>query len=385
MGQRSADRPLVVGFSSNVVDPTLHGGRLDGIGVYTDALQRALRSVGVETRRIGAPFFSGRGLKMPQNADTRLRMPLVPSMAWSALTGRAAPLWHEAERAIDIYHATDYRVPKLRRTPVVATLYDAIPLMRPDWGNPRLRALKNWLLRAGAANADRVIAISSAAVEDVVRCYRVQRDRVRVVHLGVGDEWFDEPPARAREAVRRFDGLRSGFLLFVGTLQPRKNLALLIQAYDRLESAIKAEHQLVIVGKYGWGVEDLRRVLEARRADKQILWLEYVERDVLRALYRDAAAFVFPSLAEGFGLPMLEAFASGLPVVASDIPSLREVAGGCAILTSPVDVDAVADAMTQALGAARSECAARARRERARSFDWRNCAAQTLDVYRELA
>lgn len=382
MTLQSAGRPLVVGFSSNVVDSSLHGRRLDGIGVYTDALLRELPSQGVETCRVGAPLLTSRGLQAPQHADVRLPLPAVPSIVWSALTGRASPLWHAVERAVDVYHATDNRIPKLRRTPVVATIYDAIPLMRPDWASPQLRGLKNWLLRSGARNADIVIAISQAAVEEIVQHYRVARDRVRVVHLGVADDWFERESARAN--AQRFPDVQPGYFLFVGTLQPRKNLQQLLQAYDRLAPAVRSEHQLVIAGKYGWGVDDLRRELERRHAEKRVLWLEYVEHDALRCLYRDAAAFVFPSRAEGFGLPVLEALASGVPVVASDIPAVREVAADCALLTLPDDVDALAAAMAQVLGAERSKAADAARRVCARRFDWRTCAARTFAVYREL-
>jgi alpha-1,3-rhamnosyl/mannosyltransferase len=374
----SANRSLVVGLSTNVIDPSLRGGRLDGIGVYTQALLDSLRSSGVEVRRVGAPAVFGGRLRSP-TADIRLPLPAVPSIAWSALTGAASPLWHNVERAIDVYHATDNRVPRLRRVPVVATIYDAIPLMRPEWASPRLRGLKNWLLHANARNADCIIAISEAAVDEIVAHYDVPRERIRVVQLGVSDDWFGEPTGFDLAA-----DVQPGYFLFVGTLQPRKNVQTLLRAYDRLDAHIRADHQLVIAGGYGWGVEDLRRELERRRGDKRVLWLEYVDHRVLRRLYREAAAFVFPSLAEGFGLPVLEAFASGLPVVASDIPAVREIAGKCAILASPEDAEALAAAMTQALAVERSASADGKRRSWARRFDWKTCAARTLAVYRQL-
>jgi alpha-1,3-rhamnosyl/mannosyltransferase len=373
----------VVGLSSNVVDASLSRGGLDGIGIYTLALERALQRAGVTTRRIGAPVLSRRGIRVPRHADLRLRAPLVASIVWSALTGRPAPFTGPVERPIDVYHCTDYRVPKLRRTPVVATLYDAIPLMRPEWANPRLRRAKNWLMRTAARNADRIIAISSAAAGEIGEHYDIDRARIRVVPLGVDPEWLEEPPEHAIESCRTL-ALERDYLLFVGTLQPRKNIAALIDAYDRLPRAQRDAHQLVIVGKYGWGVEALRTELERRRPQKRVLWLEYVERDVLRAIYRSARAFVFPSLAEGFGLPVLEALASGLPVVATDIASTREVAGGHALLVTPGDRDALSAAMARVLDAPRSEDADRGRRDWARTFDWDACARGTLAVYREL-
>jgi glycosyltransferase involved in cell wall biosynthesis len=231
-----------------------------------------------------------------------------------------------------------------------------------------------------------VIAISQAAAEEIELHYRVPRDRIRVVHLGVAEEWFQEAPAAAARAESALlPELQPGYFLFVGTLQPRKNVATLLQAYDRLDPRIRAERQLVIAGRYGWGAEPLRRELERRRADKRVLWLDYVDQDALRRLYREAAAFIFPSLAEGFGLPVLEALASGVPVVASDLPAVREAANDHAIFTSPHDPDALADAMRCALSVDRSAPADAGRRAWARRFDWRTCAQRTCAVYREVA
>jgi len=383
MAERPGNMPIVVGLSGNVIDSALQSGGFDGIGVYTAALEGALRAAGVGTRRVGSASLVGLRLRMPADADVRLRVPLVPAIAWSALTGMAAPFSRALEGAIDVYHCTDYRTPRLSRTPVVTTLYDAIPFAHPEWGNPRLRGVKNWLLRTAAANAARVIAISAAAVDELVEHYRVERARVRVVHLGVAAHWFDTPSERAQEQAGRLD-LAPGYFLFVGTLQPRKNVAALLEAYDRLPAAVQAAHQLVIVGRYGWGVPEVRDALRARRAGKRVVWLDYVDREVLHAVYRNAGAFVFPSLAEGFGLPVLEALASGLPVVASDLPVVREVAGDHALLCRATDVDALGNAMNEALGVARSAAADARRQAWARRFDWLTCAARTIEVYREV-
>ena len=154
----------VVGLSGSVLDTRFSGGRLDGIGTYTLALERALRGLGVMTRRVGTPRRRGASIVMPEHADLAFRLPLGWSMAATALTGIATPFVSNVERTIDVYHCTDYLVPRLRRTPVVATLYDAIPLAHPEWANQRLRSVKNWLLRASAADADLVIAISQGVM-----------------------------------------------------------------------------------------------------------------------------------------------------------------------------------------------------------------------------
>ncbi len=381
---RSNDSYPVIGLSSNVVDAELGSGQFDGIGVYTVALEQALRRIGVATCKVGAPVLRGLRLKWPTGSQVNLPVPLALAIAWSSLTGTAIASGAAVRQSIDLYHCTDYRVPRLARIPVVATLYDAIPIMHPQWANPRLRSAKNWLLKAGAANADLVIAISAAAADQVERYYRVHSERIRVVHLGVADEWFQVPPAKARQAARDACGVDAGYFLFVGTLQPRKNLATLLDAYQRLSPALRAARRLIIVGKYGWGAQDERRRLKALAAAGQVRWLEYVDGQVLRALYRAAGACVFPSLAEGFGLPVLESLASGVPVVASDIEAVREVAGDHALLTPPRDARALADAMAAALELPRDAATDGARQAWARTYSWERCAAGTREVYREV-
>jgi glycosyltransferase involved in cell wall biosynthesis len=267
---------------------------------------------------------------------------------------------------------------------VVATLYDAIPLANPEWANPRLRAMKNWLLRHCAQAADAVIAISNAAVADLVLHYRIPRARIRVIPLGVDARWFERPADDDIDATLRERGLARGFFLHVGTLQPRKNLDALVTAYERLPAAIQARRQLVLVGKYGWGVAGLRDRLLAKRACGRVVWLDYVPRDVLQALYYGAAGFVFPSLGEGFGLPVIEALAVGLPVVASELPALVEIARDHATFVPAADIDALSAALATIDGAVVDAAAIEARRRHARGFSWAVCADETQKVYRAL-
>ncbi|MEO8537741.1 MAG: glycosyltransferase family 1 protein, partial [Betaproteobacteria bacterium] len=315
-------------MSSNVLESGSTPERLDGIGVYTQELEAALRARGLNVHRIGAPMRRGARFVLPQLATARFPLPMSMLTAVSASFRTSLPFASAVERVIDVYHATDYLVPRLARTPVVATLYDAIPLSHPGWANPYLRSLKNWLLRKCAQSADAVIAISRAAVADLVEHYAIPASRIRVIPLGVDHQWFVRPPDRHIDATLREHRLTPGYFLHVGTLQPRKNLAALVTAYERLPAGVQAQRQLVLVGKYGWGVEALRDGLRARPPGGRVVWVDYVSGEALRSLYYGAGAFVFPSLAEGFGLPVIEALAVGLPVIVSRIPALTEIAEG---------------------------------------------------------
>ena len=211
------ETPLDVGMSSNVLEFGDTQRRLDGIGVYTQALEAALIARGVAVRRIGAPMRVGARFVAARHAALSFPLPMAFLTAAATATRRPLPFAARVEREIDIYHATDYLVPELVRTPVVATLYDAIPLIHPEWANPRLRSLKNWLLKRCAQSADAVIAISNAAVGDLIRHYRIPQARIRVIPLGVDTHWFERPQDEHVDATLRAHGLARGYFLHATT------------------------------------------------------------------------------------------------------------------------------------------------------------------------
>lgn len=375
---------LVVGLSSSVLESNARLGRPDGIGIYTEQLRAALIKRGVQVCPIGSPLRVGRRLMQPEDSARGFALPLPYLAAVASFTRTSVRLARDIERRIDVYHATDYVVPRLSRIPVVATIYDAIPLAHPEWANPRLRALKNWLLRDWVGGANAVIAISHAAVDELVEHYRIARSRIHVVPLGVHESWFTRPDATMVDRVLAKHALARGYYLHVGTLQPRKNVDALIDAYMRLPHAVRETRQLVVVGKYGWNAEALRGRLLALRPKGRVVWLDYVPMHDLLALYAGAGMFVFPSLAEGFGLPVLEALAVGLPVIASDLPALREVGGNHVLYVTTGDADALCDAMAKHHDVSDPAQVITERRIHAAKFDWGRCAKETLDVYQSV-
>jgi alpha-1,3-rhamnosyl/mannosyltransferase len=245
-----------------------------------------------------------------------------------------------------------------------------------------LRTLKNWILLQAARNADRIVVASRAAAAEVSQTYQVSEDRLRVIPLGIDTEWPTAPPEERVSATLRRYGLRAGYFLFVGTLQPRKNLALLVTAFERLDEQRRDERQLVIAGRFGWGVEALREALQRKRDHRKVVWVEHVDDSALRDLYAGAGCFVYPSGAEGFGLPVIEALGAGVPVMASDLEVLREVAGSMATYLPAHDLAAWTDALASTPLTIHPDAAA-ARIAWARQFNWPDCARNTADVYRE--
>ncbi|MFD0923576.1 glycosyltransferase family 4 protein [Saccharopolyspora rosea] len=330
-------------------------GRRTGIGRYTASLADALASL-VDVRLVGFTARGWRGLRSAVPAGTRAVGPPLPARLLRACWARGSfpPVELLAGRA-DVVHGTNFVLPPPLRARGVVTVHDLAFLDDPRLADPDLPALA----RRSAQRAA-VVCTPTAAVADAVSArWDVPRDGVVVTPLGVDRAWFDAAPPDP--ALRVHFGLPPEYLLFVGADGPRKGL-------DTLLRALAPDlPPLVIAGPGASRPADVART-------------GYLPDPVLRRVVAGASALVLPSRDEGFGLPALEALACGIPVVCSDIPALREVTAGHAALFPRDDVDALRDALREALSRPRD--GADARRAHAARFTWRACAEATLEAYR---
>jgi len=270
----------------------------------------------------------------------------------------------------------------VRTARTVLTIHDLTILLFPQLHPPKRLALMGPALVPAARRADRIVASSACTRDDVLKLLPVEPERVVVVPGGI-DPIFEPKPAAEVAACLAPLGLRAGeYLLFLGTIEPRKNLARLLHAVERAGSEIGP---LVLAGEKGWNNAGIRHAVARLARDGRVRDLGYVPDDLRVALYAGARAFVYPSLYEGFGMPPLEAIACGTPVVTSNVSSLPEVMGDAALFVDPEDVSALASGLTRLWRdeALRADLRARGL-ARAREFSWDRTARLMLDVYRDV-
>ena len=269
--------------------------------------------------------------------------------------------------------------------PVVVTAHDASWVRFPQ-AHPGARVkLMDRLFPKSLDHAQLVIVDSDFVAREMTEIFGVSKARLRTVHLGVGTQFRPMQQAETGPLCERH-GLRHGqFLLAVGTLEPRKNLATLIDAYSLLPQAVADRFPLVIAGKTGWRHREMDQRMAGLQRSGKLRTLGHVPESDLPALYAASALFIYPSIYEGFGLPPLEAMASGVPVIVADRASLPEVVGDAGLLIEPHDASALARHLMGLLDdVPRRARMGQAGVERAGRFSWRECARKTLGVYQEL-
>ncbi|MCL6538765.1 MAG: glycosyltransferase family 4 protein [Acidothermus sp.] len=360
------------------LDATPLLGTRTGVGRYVAHITEALSEIDAVDLTLTAFTWRGRLRRTPEiPRGARIRSPRVPARLVRAMWTRFdVPPVELFCGAVEIFHGTNFVLPPRLRAAGIVTIHDLAFVLHPDTVDAASRAYQVLVPRA-LRRADIVITPSQATADDLCRVYGYPPERVAVTPLGVDRAWTTARPldAAARAAYR----VPERYFLFVGTLEPRKNLSDLLLAHRQLCATAHDAPPLVVVGPEGWGgvhvpTEDL--------ATGRVIRLGFLPHEVLRALTAGATALVMPSRYEGFGLPALEALACGTPVVASDVPALREVTGGLARYFPVGDPEALADALRHAEHDREDRDAEARRRAWATEFTWERCAHLTIEAYR---
>lgn len=351
---------------------------IDGIGVYTQNLLKHFAAEDCDIKTIPYQLLSN----IPYTRDAFLPHPLALA---SSFTPLGAWFNRSIEKKIDLFHCTNYLIPRFPKIPVIATLFDAIMLKHPEWNKSKFSSFKNYLKKRSARWADHYITISHAMIPELVNYWDIDEKNISVTHLGVANTWFEPISEEDKDKVLQKYKLKKNFVLSVGTLQPRKNISRLIEAYQQLPYELQKERPLVLVGKNGWQTDELIKTIHQLEKKNVLRWLSYVTQNDLRALYQNAALFAFPSLSEGFGLPLLEAFASKTPVITSNTSSLPEIAGEAAYFIDPYNTEDISHGLFTLLNNP-SLCAELIQKghERVQQFSWDTCAKKTYKIYKKL-
>jgi glycosyltransferase involved in cell wall biosynthesis len=364
------------------ISPAVH--RRAGLGRYAQELTESLLHLDKENEYVA--FYNGPRGVVPQPPLDRLPRLTVglSNKPWRMSILLAHHLGLNLDRlfpGVDLLHSTDHLLPPLRRVRTVFTVHDLIFLFFPEYHLPLNRWYLTLMMPRFIRRADAVITVSECSRRDLVRLYCLDQARIHVIYEGIDDRFRPVEDPEVLATVRRRYGLPDGFILYVGTIEPRKNLTTLLEAYQTLKGQ-GLESKLVIVGKKGWLYQDFFRRLRDLGLKGQVIFPGYVPDDDLPAIYSAAQVFAFPSLYEGFGLPVLEAMACGTPVVCSNTSSLPEVAGQAALTIDPRRPQELAQALQRVLedAALRAELKGKGLAQAAR-FSWERAARETLRVY----
>ena len=361
------------------------GYRRAGVSRYIEALVEHLPVAGPELDLV---VFTNRSVYRSAPEGLRRRCtwqvsrfpteyPLV-RVLWEQL---AAPAVTRSQR-IDLVHGPVNVVPLIGRGCRVVTVHDLAFLRYPSHYPLLKRRYLATMTRRSVRRADYVIAVSQQTRDDLINLCGAHPETVVVVPNGVDSTVRRITDAPALESFRARHRLPESFLLFLGTLQPRKNVEGLLKAYARVKDEVSIP--LVIAGARGWGDSPIFRLVRELGLVEYVQFVGYVSPRDLPLWYSAATIFVYPSLYEGFGLPVLEAMACGTPVITSSVSSLPEVAGNAAVLVDPHDIDALAGAIRELCGSPEARAAlSRAGQQRATTFTWMRTAEKTLAVYRQ--
>lgn len=375
---------MIIGIDGNEANT----GKNVGIGEFAFELLREFERFRVPATAFTIYLKSAPLEVLPRERDGWKYEVFGPKKLWTQF---ALPLkLFFSPKKPDVFFTPSHYLPRFSPVPTVMSIMDVAYLKFPEYfAEKDLYQLKNWTAYS-VRKAAHIITISNSSKDDIIKAYNVPEERVSVVYPGIKDMTSLNPHVYGMSELRTKYGIGESYILSVGTLQPRKNTARLIEAFSKVihgkHSSKTDSLQLVIVGKKGWLYEDILEAPKKYDVSDRVKFLDFVPDDDLAELYKHAICYVLPSLYEGFGLPVLEAMKFDCPVITSNISSLPEAAGDAALFVDPLNTDDIAEKIRKLVDNEnlRKELIKKGR-EQIKKFNWEKSAEETLAILEEIA
>lgn len=377
---------MKLGFGTTVLEQGINNGHMDGIGVYANNLWKNFSG----KLEMLQPISFGRKFsdKAEQYLGTirRLNIPYNYLNGFSVITDATFIGDKKITKDIDIFFAPDHHIPKLKNVPVVAAIMDAIPAAHPEYISMNLRKLKIVAFKRSSFWAEHIITISEHSKQDIVKYFKIPEEKISVVPLGVDTAYFRKIPEKQKKQILDKYEIDREFFIFVGTIQPRKNLMRMIEVYESLPEKVRNKYQLVIIGQYGWGSKDFLEKIKNLKDQGSVKWLQNISDEDLHALYQSAFAMLYPSLYEGFGIPPLEAMASEIPVIASNTTSIPEICGDSVLYIDPYSKEDITKKIIELINdtALQKELVKKGA-QHVQKFTWEKSALKHIEIFNNLA
>ena len=370
---------MKVAFGCTLLDQGLQNSStngIDGIGQYCQELLTAFQK---KSELIAINRFT---FGLDRSSCQAHLLPTYSQYALGALSGFGNyPIFDQ----VDLIHSTDQLIPIHVKNPLVATIMDVIPLSHPQFIKSYSRYVKTFIWKKLTQRADRIITISEFSKNEIIKYLNFPFDQIDVIPLGVDQRYFDLIDGQEKKRAIEKLGLTKPFFLALGSVQPRKNLKRILAAHAQLPRGLAQDYPLVIAGKFAWDDGKILSDIQVAIKEGRCIWLKYISESEKISLLQSATGLVFASLYEGFGLPIIEAFASNLPVIVSNSTSMPEVAGGAALMVNALSLDEIRSALLELIEnpstVARLQAAGFAR---AKQFSWQETARQTIRSYQKL-
>lgn len=366
---------MKVAFGATLLDRGLNNPKQDGIDGIGQYCQELLQQYSKNTGELNiAPYSFGQ-------SHTQCGSTLLPAYPKHVIGSFGGLLPESFFQDVDLIHSTDQFIP-IAKKPLIATVMDVIPLSHPQFLKSKSRYAKSFLWKKLTQRADRIITISEFSKLEIVKHMGFSENQIDAIPLGVDQRYFQKIPNSEKQLILDELGIKKPFFLFIGSIQPRKNLARLLEAHAKLPRSLATQYPLVIAGKVAWDDGKTLSAINLAVNEGRAQWLHYISERQKLCLLQSAIGLAFVSLYEGFGLPITEAFASELPVITSTCTSMPEVAGNAALLVDPNNTQQITEALEGLIVDSNLGSDLKAKGlTRARLFSWEENAKRTFNIY----